>query len=302
MTPLKCVHCGQQVREDWLRCPSCRELLEAVPVEAANVAEPVAEDAGPATGWLVVGGAVALCVIGVGLAIQSNLPPATVAATASTGRPIVQPAGTESTGEEIAAPDTSADARQHQALDARRSGAAAYARGDLAGSVSRYEEAVAASPEDAGARNDLGQVLVRLERSREAIPHFDEAIRLDPEEWAYRFNRARAYGQLQQWNDAVRDYRAAVRLFPDDYATHYNLGLALMRLKQYPEAAATLEQAVTMAPGESTFLITLGTAYVGAQRPDRARATFERFLTLFPDDGEAETIKELLQAMTEAGQ
>jgi tetratricopeptide (TPR) repeat protein len=301
MSALKCTHCGQQVREEWLRCPRCRELLETEgPPAAASAPTPDAVPLQSAKGmWLAGVGVLALGVIGAGVAIRANLPPAAVAAGESMARPIVRPKP-----ERVAATsaEAAAEAAEHETLDALRSGAAAYNAGDLSGALGRYQAAVAASPDDPEARNNLAQVLVRLGRTREAMPHFDEAIRLDPERWAYRFNRGRAYAQLERWNDAVRDYRQASQISPDDYPAYYNLGLALMRLKQYPEAAESLEQAVAKAPGEPTFLITLGTAYVGAERPDRARATFERFLVAFPDDAEAEKVKALLQAMTEAGQ
>jgi len=231
--------------------------------------------------------------------IRANLPPGDVGAgpmadTVAPPRPISAPSS--------ARPSSEVEGATHQALNAVRAGNAAYAKGDLAGALTDYEAAVAALPDNADARNNLAQVLVRQSRVSEALPHLTEAVRLDPKRWAYRFNLARVYGQLDRWQDAVTEYRAASQLFPDDYATQFNLGLALLQVRDYHDAARSLEQAVASAPNHHSLLITLGTAYVGAERPDRARAAFEQFLDRAPHDPEALRVKALLTAMTAAGQ
>ena len=75
---------------------------------------------------------------------------------------------------------------------------------------------MAETPDDSEAQNNLGQILVRLGRAKDALPHFDAAIEIDGERWSYRFNRARAYGLLNMWEQAVAEYRVAANLFPDD--------------------------------------------------------------------------------------
>jgi tetratricopeptide (TPR) repeat protein len=187
------------------------------------------------------------------------------------------------------------------AVDSKRAAAAAYAAGDYPTALSQLQAAVASSPNDAEARNNLGQLFIRLGRAAESLPHFDEAVRLDGQRWAYRFNRARALGLLNRWPEASAEYRAAAALFPDDHATLYNLGLALLRVRDYPGAVAALEQAVAAAPEEHSFLITLGTAYVGAEQSNRARETFERFLEVAPNDAETPRVRALLEALAAAG-
>jgi tetratricopeptide (TPR) repeat protein len=198
--------------------------------------------------------------------------------------------------------ETAGDTVSFASADAKREAVAAYSTGDYVTSLAQLESAVAGSPDDPEGRNNLGQLLVRLGRAPEALPHFDEAVRLDGQRWAYRFNRARAYGLLDRWTEAIADYRVAAALFPDDHATLYNLGLALLRVRDYPAAIAALEEAVAAAPDEHGFLITLGTAYVGGEQPDRARATFERFLEAAPTDADAPRVKAALEALAAAGQ
>jgi tetratricopeptide (TPR) repeat protein len=197
-------------------------------------------------------------------------------------------------------PSEAAVRAQFESLESRRAGGVAYDSGDLTTALQKFQAAVDANPNDAEARNNLGQLLVRQNRAADALPHFDEAVRIDPQKWAYRFNRARVYGALNRWPEAVTEYRAAAQIFPGDYATYYNLGLALMKTKQYSDAVAALEQAVTLAPGEPTFLITLGTAYVAVEKPDRAKAAFQQFLELAPDHAEAPRVKAAISALDAA--
>lgn len=267
----------------------------AIPQQPTVAAEPaLAEATSGSWTWLLAFGVVAAAGVAGSGAWTSTVPepPSKAAVTRpqSTGRAGLGPAADAGT------------AGAYAAVDAKRAGTASYTTGDLPSALERFEEAVAETPDDSEAQNNLGQILIRLGRAKDALPHFDAAIEIDGERWSYRFNRARAYGLLNMWEQAVAEYRVAANLFPDDHATAYNLGLALMRLNRYPEATGALEHAVEMAPGETSFLITLGTAYVGAKQPDRARATFEKFLERAPADPEAPRVKSLLESMAAAGQ
>jgi tetratricopeptide (TPR) repeat protein len=249
--------------------------------------------------WLGGAAIVAAIALGVVLSMRQTSPvpvPAvtnSTAVAAATPRPESSPVDAD--GDAAATPGVS-----YAAIESNRAAAAAYATGDFATALAQLEAAVAASPDDAAVRNNLGQLLVRQGRAAEALPHFDEAVRLDSRRWEFRFNRARTYGLLNRWSEAVTEYRAAAQAFPEDHATLYNLGLALLRVRDFGAAASTLEQAVAAAPDEHEFLITLGTAYVGAAQPDRARIAFERFLQLAPDDAEAPKVKALIESLIDS--
>ena len=294
-----CRDCGQKLRVEWNRCPYCRVLLAEQRAHAEpSPAPPVAAEAEPALRpWLINGGLLVAAAVGVGMFLSGS--PEQAAAKES----VVPVRRTERQRTEPTVRTTDPVAvASHKAENAVRTGNLAYSQGNFAGALSDYEAAVAADGENAGARNNLGQVLVRTGRPAEAVPHFGEAIRLDPTQWSYRFNRARAYGLLNRWKDAVADYRAAITLFPEDHATHFNLGLALMQLRDYAGAVVALERAVQLAPEEHDFLITLGTAYVGAEQLSRAREVFQKFLEVAPSDREAARVTALLASMDAASQ
>jgi tetratricopeptide (TPR) repeat protein len=176
-------------------------------------------------------------------------------------------------------------------LDAVRGGRAAYARGDIAGSIEQFTAAVAADPGNARALNDLGQVLVRDGKAREAIQYFDRAIAAAGTEWAYHFNRARAYAVLEEWGRAIAGYREASRLFPDDYVTAYNLARALLESGDAGQAAGEFERAIALAPGEPDFHLAHANALERAGRPAEAAAAYRRYLDLQDSAPQAEKIR-----------
>jgi Flp pilus assembly protein TadD len=179
-------------------------------------------------------------------------------------------------------------------------GQQAYVSGNIDASAQQLQKAVDANPTDPRALNDLGQVLVRTGRAREATTYLDKAVSLKPDSWAYQFNRARAYAQLEEWGQAVDGYRTAARLFPDDYATQYNLAKALQASGNIGDALAAYEKAIALAPGQSDFHLSYGLALETAKRPQDAAAAYRRYLELEPASPQAEKVKAHLTALEKA--
>jgi tetratricopeptide (TPR) repeat protein len=216
------------------------------------------------------------------------------APAASAPVPLAVPAAAaERSGERTApsaAPAGGVTPAAFRAVEASRAGVAAYSRGDVAGSVERFSAAVDTDPENADALNNLGQVLVRTGRAREAIPYFDRAMALAGDTWEYRFNRARAHAELQEWGRAIADYREADRLFPNDYVTAFNLAKALHASGDPARAASEFERAIALAPDQTDFHLSHGIALEAAGRPRDAAAAYRRYLELEQAAPEAETI------------
>jgi tetratricopeptide (TPR) repeat protein len=189
------------------------------------------------------------------------------------------------------APLEAAAAPVFAARDVSREGIAAYGRGDIAGSLEQFEAAVEAHPGNADALNNLGQVLVRTGRPREAIPYFDRAIEASGGVWAYRFNRARAYGQLEQWPLAISGYRDAAALFPDDYVTQFNLAKALEANRDLDAAVDAYARAIALAPGQTEFHLSHARSLEAARRPAEAAAAYRRYLELEESAPQADKIR-----------
>jgi len=296
----ECPQCGQKLRSQWVRCPRCRRLLTETHASASRDAGGESPPSHPRQ-WWVGGGVGLLAILAMVLATGGDTPATATARTTPAAPASPRPAAETASASVGISSERAGHSVSFEAVDSKREAAVAYAKGDYGTALAQLEAAVASSPNDPEARNNLGQLFVRQGRAAESLTHFDEAVRLDGQRWAYRFNRARAHGLLNRWPDAITDYRAAATLFPGDHATLYNLGLALLRVRDYPAAVMALEEAVAAAPEEHDFLITLGTAYVGAEQSDLARATFERFLEVAADDPDAPRVRALLEALSAAG-
>jgi tetratricopeptide (TPR) repeat protein len=291
-TPVICAACGAKVKSGRVKCLRCGEPLVArqdVPVPAPR---PIPwKTVGFVTGCVVLGGVAAMLTGRLTQPSQS-----TTSASLDASREVNAPQRSASAStSRVGGPDPASIA-----VSGLIAGQQAYASGNVDASVPQLQAAVNANPNDPRALSDLGQVLVRTGRAREAITYLDKAVSLKPDSWAYQFNRARAYAQLEEWGQAVEGYRGAARLFPDDYATQYNLAKALQASGNIGAALAAYEKAIVLAPGQSDFQLSYGLALETAKRPQDAAAAYRRYLELEPDSPQAEKVKAHLAALEKA--
>jgi Tfp pilus assembly protein PilF len=284
---IACASCGSPVPDRRTRCGRCGSTATTTVAGAAT---------SPNRSRLIVLGAGAVVVCGVAaFALSGESKPASAAnranaapstnTTASTN--FVQPR----TGVDVPPPDDVTSA------DFSRSGLAAFSGGDLASAEAKLKAAVEADEQNAEALNNLGQVLVKAGKAREAIAYFDRAIAIADGVWAYHFNRARAYAQMQEWQRAIDGYNTAVRLFPGDYVTHFNLAKAREANGDLPGAVESYGKAAELAPGQGEFQLWYGRALDRSGRPQDAMAAYRRFLELEPDGPQAEKVKARLAQM-----
>jgi tetratricopeptide (TPR) repeat protein len=158
--------------------------------------------------------------------------------------------------------------------------------------VTLYQHALAVTPDNHVAHNNLGIVLKQQGKTEEAIEHFRAAVAIFPaygdaianlasallekgqvdsaiayctdflrdgrDHVEVRNNLANALRQKGDLDGAAEQYRAAIRLRPDAWQLHYNLALVLADKGRFDEAIRQLEQAQVLAPGNSVVKATLG--------------------------------------------
>ena len=256
--------------------------------------EPETYRAGPVLGGLAAGGAVLAMAIAWLAGSQTPRPVETAAVAALA----THPAGAAASVDTSAAPVATTSERRF--VDAAGAGAIAHSAGDYEGALARYREAIERNPDDAESHSNLGQMLVRLKRPSEALPHFDRAIQLLPGRWTYHFNRARALGLLERWDDAVAGYRRAQEIFPEDYATAFNLGQALHRKGEEAGAVEQYRRAIELDPSDASFRFALGISYERLQKRADAAAAYAEYLRLKPDAPDAEKVRERIASLTSA--
>lgn len=165
---------------------------------------------------------------------------------------------------------------------------------------------------------NLGYVLQRRGKTREAAAHFQEGVRLNPQDARMRCNLASALFDLGQDAEGLEILREGRRLAPDSaeiataLANHHLLkkeissalslaeealqlqpdsagarrvaGLALLEMNRPREAIRILEEAARISPSEPGLDVALANTYTALTRFEDAIAAFRRALAVDASD------------------
>ena len=151
-------------------------------------------------------------------------------------------------------------------------------RGAFDVALDAYRSAVLHSPRSAAAHQGLVGLLLRLDRSEQALRHADALA---------RENRARALGHVlaaqvhayrEEWSAAINSSRAALHAEPESVEAASHLAWFLATRTSDPESAAEavrLAERLCEPPGDTDpeLLDTLAAAYAAAGRFDEAART-----------------------------
>jgi tetratricopeptide (TPR) repeat protein len=286
-----CAACGAKVLATRERCPRCgAALARPNPALAAAKSRKLSRAAG----------ALAVLFLLIVAALWFMREP--TAASPPSG-PVVDPLSGRrqaagAPAQPAAAPVAAKEGMNRPFLDAAGAGYTAYASGDYASSLQQYMLAIEKNPNDAESLSNLGQVLVRLNRTAEAIPYFQRAVALIPNRWAYQFNLARAFGLMGRADESISGYRRAQQLFPDDYVTTFNLALALHKQGDAAGAVDQYEKAIVLQPEDASFRKALGVSLEQLRRGPEAAAAYQEYLRLSPTAPEADMVRARIAELT----
>jgi Flp pilus assembly protein TadD len=101
------------------------------------------------------------------------------------------------------------------------------------------QTAVALSPQDAEAHNNLGNTLKELGRLDEAEASLRQAIALKPDYTEAHSNLGATLQELGRLDEAEASFTQAIALKPDYAEAHSNLGVTLKELGRLDEAEAS---------------------------------------------------------------
>jgi Flp pilus assembly protein TadD len=272
-----CQKCRSKVAASRLSCPRCGTRFA--------IANPEREAAHSKRLALISGTALVLALIGLGV-VYMQQPVETESAVTT---PVTDPLAARR-----AASAAAVAAAQEAALapSVPTAGAQAIdASGDGARLLDQYRDAVQRRPEDADARASLGQLLVRLKRIDEAVPHFERAIALDPQNAAHHLQLGAALAQLQHWQDAVQSLRRAQQLQPTDSGTAYELARALHSNRDHAAAVDEYRKVIGLDPNDASVRIALAESYEAMDRRQDAAAAYNDYLKLAPTGTDADRVR-----------
>lgn len=154
--------------------------------------------------------------------------------------------------------------------------------GDLQGSVEWLEKAVEAAPEDAERRELLARVLLKLDRSSEALNQARKATRAAPGRVSAQLLLADIHasrGETQYAYDAIGEAR---KLEPGNPEVLQRVAWLATELGKPEEAISAYEAIVAAKPDDTESWLALGDLYNRTGKPDKASAAFERVTELDP--------------------
>lgn len=138
--------------------------------------------------------------------------------------------------------------------------------------VARLQQTLAADPNDAESHYQLGQVLVTLDRSNDAILHYERAVAIDPSRGDYHFQLGKARHRRGQDERAVKAYRTSIDLDPFNPAPHLSLGVSYERLRRWNDAVGAYQRYLELAPASPTATALKWHVVAIMENQERARA------------------------------
>jgi len=150
-----------------------------------------------------------------------------------------------------------------------------------------YRRALQIKPDYAEAQFNLGNILRELGRPGEAEASYGRALQVKPAYAAAHNNLGTILQDLRRLGEAEASYRRALQIKPDYAEAHNNLGNTLRNLGRPGDAEASFRRALQIEPALATAHFNLGNALSDLGRLGEAEASFRRALQIKPDDAEA---------------
>lgn len=162
-----------------------------------------------------------------------------------------------------------------QALASLRAGRAGDAE-------SLLREFLRVAPQEAGARQLLGVVLLELGQPALALLQLDQAAVALPPSPPLQYNRGNALAALGRLEEAAAAYARACELRPEFAEALFNAGNVLRALGRREPALAAYQRAAAAAPALAVAAHRAGSLLLELGRADEALAALDRALALEP--------------------
>lgn len=159
-----------------------------------------------------------------------------------------------------------------------------HARGDGAAAEALIRRAIRLMPEEAGPWNNLGNVLVGLQRIDDAIAAYSRSAELDPQAPEAHNNLGSLYRRRGDLEAAEAACRHAVQLCADFAAAWYNLSRVLIERNQVAEGLQAHAKAITLMPRNVQSRDQVVRALVLLGELDEAARLYREWLAEDPDN------------------
>lgn len=137
-------------------------------------------------------------------------------------------------------------------------GVIAFQCGDSEKCVELISRAIKINPYVALAYNNIGNALMELNRTEEALSHYNKAISLKPDYADAYCNRGDALSQLMKIDQAITSYQRAITINPSYANAYNNLGNAFRAAGRAKESIKNYERSLLLNPKNVEAIFNLG--------------------------------------------
>lgn len=137
------------------------------------------------------------------------------------------------------------------------------------------------------AHNNLGDLLLKQKRLKEAFEQFQMALQIKSDDEKIWFNLGDAFSADGQPDKAIKCYRQAIAINPNYFNALNNLGSALAAEGRFEEATGCYLQAKQIEPASFVTLKNLASALAATGRFDEAIENYRQAIQINSNDPEA---------------
>lgn len=155
-------------------------------------------------------------------------------------------------------------------------------RGDLAGAVAHFSEALRINPDFIDALINMGITLIDQGKFGDAAGYLVRAVEIDPKSSKAHLQLGIALAQSGNSDQALAYFYRALELAPDEPGVRTNLGLMLARTGKLSEAKEQLNEALRLNPNVAEAHNNLGLVLLMEGKPEQSIPEFSEALRLRP--------------------
>ncbi len=164
---------------------------------------------------------------------------------------------------------------------------ALVSRGDVAGAVPIYEQAVALKPDLDAARVGLASALMQQGKFDEAAKHLNHVLALQPDNASAQLQLGLLLARTGKLPDAEAAMSRALAQSPSDSGIHNNYGNVLLLQGKYEAALKQFSEAVRLQPDYAIAYNNLGTCNAKLGRIAEAIESYHQSLRFQPNSPDA---------------
>ncbi len=176
---------------------------------------------------------------------------------------------------------------EFDAVSLNISGDRLYAKGDIEGSITEFENALRLDPTNVNLRNSLGVCYGILKQYDQALTEFEAAIRLAPGEVMAVYNYGLVMLLTGHPRRALDHFLQAEQVRGDIFEVIFHIGKVYLELRQPDEGMTYFKKALNLNPNASGVYRLMGHCHVRMKNEAEAISAYTQAVRLNDTDAEA---------------